>query len=299
MNWKFEFVGFLLSFLGEPKWRHGRTLSDRLVLLRFVLFDKIILDRWKPLYFMYLDETVNKQTNVSCVTGIYFSKRNHLAIRKAVYTVHRKIRDELGEGPYAQGVEIHGNQLLQGIRFANINDEFRLNVIRQMVAIINKYSIRVFRMGYNNAREIAKFTKTKNEKLYGLHMLGFSQLMDYLTRRNKVVMVMDSVNQDAVQTMSRMIYTQTSDTFMFPDQELSYVIKKPFNILESVVYVDSRFSELMQLSDVIGYLFNKLDYKEQGKPLSEFGNSVVAIAETINNKLVANRITKMNLHPSP
>ncbi|HEX5171510.1 MAG TPA: DUF3800 domain-containing protein [Cyclobacteriaceae bacterium] len=293
----FNVSGWLLSILGERIFMYD-TLEKRKFALKYALLDFLIIDRWKPTYFMYMDESVNLTINVSCLSGIYFSKKNHYKIRKAVYAIHRKIKDFLNISYYGHSIEFHGNDLLNSIKYAGIKDKHRLEVLNLMVQIVNKYKIRIFRIGYNNAREIKKNMNLKSEKLYGLHMLNFSHLLDVLTRTHKIFLVMDSVNHDVVEEMSRMIYMQTSDTLMYPDRNLAYIIQKPYNILESVVYVDSEYSELMQLSDVIGYLFTKRDYRDQGKQLSSFGEQIGGISDKINPKLIHNRIIEMQITPS-
>lgn len=292
-------IATLLKMLGVPSWRHGNTLQENISLLKHRIKDLMIWDRFKPLYFLYLDESVNNATNISCVSGIYFPIRKHHAIRKEVYSIHRKIKDELQIQPYGQTPEIHGVELLNSLKYPQINDDFRISIYREMREIVNRHRIKVFRIGYNNAKEIAKFLKSKNQKLYGLHMLGLCSLLNHLTSSHRIIIVMDSTNQDVVDVMSRMIYAQTSDTLMFPERQLSFIMQKPQNILDSIVYVDSKFSELMQLSDVIGYTFNKLDYQRQGKTLSEFSRRIANVCNEINANLITESVVTMQMNPPP
>lgn len=108
-------------------------------------------------------------------------------------------------------------------------------------------------------------------------------------------MVMDSRNDDVVKNFSRMIHHQTSCTLMYPEKKMSFVMDKPYNVIDSVVYVDSEYSEIIQLADSVSYLLSKLDYKKQGKTLTQFGQRLTEITERLDPSLVMNSIVTMNL----
>lgn len=290
---------FILRRLGESDWRQRSTASANWALILLVATDLILPDKWKPTYFLFVDETVNNQTNVSCFTSLYISQKQYSGVRKDVYEVHRKIKDKLNLGLYADTVELHGKDLLKN--YTEVDDQFRFEIFKDFVSIINKHKIHVVRIGYNNSKEIANSFKGENQKLYGLHMMNFCGWLNLKTRINKVLVIMDSTNQEIVKVLSRMLFVQTSNALIFPDQKHSFIIEKPQNIIESVCYVDSRYSEVMQLTDLIGYLFNKMDYKKNGMPLNPFANALCSIGEGIKSELIINQIIKMNLgnqHPS-
>src|SRR5688572_2812680 len=126
----------ILIILGEPEWRQQpKTTSSLLCRLWYVVLDHIIIDKLKPLHFLYCDECINQNTNVSCLVGLYFPHRKQDAIRREIFKVHRKIQDQLGNGPYWPAVELHGNNLLDRKIFPNVSNDFRFEIYQDMASI--------------------------------------------------------------------------------------------------------------------------------------------------------------------
>lgn len=284
----------ILTWLGDPEYRQHNDYKKNKFRIKLLIRDKLVPDIFKPLRLMFIDETVNSYTKVSCFTSLYLRIKDYDKIRREIYLIHRKIKDRLGLGQYHDAVELHGKELLKG--YAMVDDDFRYEILNNIVDIVNKYRIQVYRIGYNNVNEITKLMKGENEKLYGLHMLNYCELLNILTRKHKIFVIMDSIDQKTVNTLSRMVFIQTSNTLTFPDKPMSYVIDKPQNIIEAISYVDSRYSEMMQMTDLVSYLFNKLDYLDQGKEnqLNNFAKELCKIGKRIDNRLVYNSIIKMN-----
>lgn len=143
----FKVGHFALVKLGVPTWRTEQTLKGLWYRLRLAVHDNIVIDRWKPTYFLYADESENKEMNISSLTGIYFPEKKLFAIRTAMYAILRKVNDKLEKGNYEAAVELHGSALLSAKDYPNIDDEFRFEVYSQMVDTINKYKVLVFRLG--------------------------------------------------------------------------------------------------------------------------------------------------------
>ncbi len=73
---------------------------------------------------------------------------------------------------------------------------------------------------------------------------------------------------------------------MFHDAWLS--IPNAANIMDPV-FVDSRFSSLMQVADVTAYLLHMLDWERQGLALEgDFKPRIAAVARTLDVSLVSN-----------
>ena len=134
--------------------------------------------------------------------------------------------------------------------FKNFKIEDRLNAFEWLVSIFCKYKLSFFSQWINK-----KYLKTKYVNPHHPHYLSFMYLIEkidrYLENRDKKWLVIMDKNLETEQNIINNFqdYKKNWTPFWFKRNSIT-------NLIDTVYYTDSYNSYLMQLSDVIWYIYS-------------------------------------------
>lgn len=206
------------------------------------------------MYFLYLDESgntgndlKNKDQPIHYISWILVNCNDIQKIEKDILGL------EINFLPYSKNFdfEFHGVELAMGKGyFKNFNIQDRLKLVESLVGIFKKYDIKFFSQWINKADLAEKYVNP-----YHPHYLSFMYIIEKIDKHlsdiwEKGLVIMDK-NIDTEQNIidNFQEYKNTGTSFWFKRERIT-------NLIDTVYYTDSYNSHLMQLSDVIGYLYS-------------------------------------------
>ena len=260
----------------------------------------------KEVSFIFIDESVTIDADIASLTGLVIPITQYETIRKDFYKIISEILDYLYPSRH-QGTICHQPPILHGrdflrdsnenssFDFSSITDKYRIEVLNKIINIVNDNDLYVIRLGYNNYKEICSFFTHKDEKLHNLNWFNLSSTISHSFQNMLFIPVMEGIDSSLVSKFCNMIWTANYISEMYPEIAKSLVYSSSNSFVSSVFFTQSKFTEAIQIVDVISYLLQKKDYNTIKGYNTLFSKQLSAVASNLHDKNVLNSIVKMNI----
>jgi hypothetical protein len=239
---------------------------------------------------LFIDETDCSETDVFSLVGLVvpIDKADDIRLR-----FHRFMRELEGvpDRTISPPPELHGWDMLRRPRDAAwATDEHRVRAFAHIVEIVNALRLQVVRVAYYKASlpEALRDMPAKRA-LYSLCFGSLQQMVGPLLAESFVIPVMDGLNKNIVDpvAMSQPLHHAFRASPVYSEGAIS--IPSVENLMDPV-FVDSRYSAIMQVADVTAYLLHVLDQARErqrsGKAPTDFKRTLASVAHTLDPTLV-------------
>jgi hypothetical protein len=173
--------------------------------------------------------------------------------------IYKKLFPKRPFGVNCSPIVFHASEMLRKPKNSNYNlyldneapDEIIFEAFEGIVKIINKYNLKIVRLGYSNYSIIKEALKL-DEKLNGLNMMYMGKFFSEINYDNESVIAMDGTDSKMINLISSM--------FVCSRAANAHKIKSIINsnlFCGNVFYTNIQYSELIQLVDCIAYLLKK------------------------------------------
>ncbi len=256
----------------------------------------------KDVNFIFIEESVTDEVDIASLTALVVPLEKFENIRTEFYKILNKILDVIypnrsEEKKIDYPPILHARTFLQNssensaFDFSNITDEFRIKILREVLGIIRDYNLFVIRLGYNNYKEIEQ--NIKDDKLHNTNWFGLSRTLDSIYENSILIPVMEGIDSKIVSKFSNMIWASNCLRELYPRLSNSLALKNSNNFYGSVFFTQSKYTECIQIVDIISYLLQKADYVKIKGTASEYSKSMVSTLSTLNEENLINSIIKM------
>lgn len=261
----------------------------------------------KEVRFIFIDESVTVKVDIASLTGLVIPVTQYEKVRKDFYKIISGILDYLypsrNQGTiYHEPPILHGRDFLRNssenpsFDFSSITDDFRLEVLRKIINIVNDNDLYVIRLGYNNYKEICASFSSKDEKLHNLNWFNLSRTISHSFNNILFIPVMEGIDSSMVSKFCNMIWTASYISEMYPEIAKSLVYSNSNSFVSSVFFTQSKFTEAIQIVDIITYLLQKVDSTKIKRRSTSFAQQLSEVVSNLNEKNLLNSIVKMNVH---
>ncbi len=205
--------------------------------------------------FLFMDETYNEETKppITSLTGLLVPAESYSQLRKDLYQTINEIVKPTSNRINLSPPELHFNNFLP-----SIPDDDKFRILHSIVQTLVTNHVRVLRVGYYRTRQIVElFSKGegKSHKLIELCWFGMQLVLGAELEAGLVVPVLDAGFSEAFQKIVAKFSQPVRDADIMTAIGLqdSVSISSPDNLGE-VLYADSKYSILIQLTDVVAGL---------------------------------------------
>jgi hypothetical protein len=206
------------------------------------------------MYLIYLDEAgntwkdlANKEQPIHYISGIWVHEDDVYNIDKAIKSLYPLYE------PYSQNFdfEFHWIDIVGGRKyFKHFSIEERLKTIKSLVGIYKKYNITFFSYGLNKLAHKHQYINP-----YHPHNVVFARILEdidqFLQQKKERWLIIMDRNDDTGQKIINDFWSYKEKGIWFWTWRL--VLK---NLIDAVYYADSYNSNILQLADVIGYIYS-------------------------------------------
>jgi hypothetical protein len=236
-----------------------------------------------PTLFLVVDETECAKTDVFALVGVLVPIEKVDTIR---LDLNRFVRDlqAVPDDTVLPAPELHGSKMLLEENEAWATDDHRVRCYEKVVELVNEHRLRVLRVAYFK-RSVARIAEG-DRKHHGLCYAGLSMSLSSTLEHAYVLPVMDGLDQRVAGKLGQQSQSTGALRAMpgFAAESLS--IENAERLMDPV-FVDSRFSPLMQLTDVTAYLLHLLDCERTGHSFTMYKSRLLAIAKGLDLSLVS------------
>ena len=261
----------------------------------------------KEVCFIFIDESLTLDVNIASLTGLVIPVTQYEKVRKDFYQIIGDILDHLYPSRH-QGTIYHEPPILHGkdflrnssenpsFDFSSIKDDFRIEVLKKIINLVNDNELFVIRLGYNNYKEIRAFFPHKDEKLHHLNWFNLSTTISQSFKNMLFIPVMDGIDSSMVSKFCNVIWTANYISEMYPKIAKSLVYSSSNSFVSSVFFTQSKFTEAIQIVDIISYLLQKVDSSKIKGSSTSFAQQLCTVVSNLNKKNLLDSIVKMNVH---
>ncbi len=258
----------------------------------------------KEICFIFIDESLTIEIDTASLTGVVISLHKFEKVRKDFYKIIKKIISYL----FPDGLivdnqpppTLHAKDFLRnstenpGFDFSNVTDDFRFIILNDIVDLVNDNNLFIVRQGYNNVKEILNLTLEEDNKLHQLNWFNISRTISYYFNNTMFIPVMEGIDRNIVDNFCQLIWRTVYYTELYPDIAKSLTYNKSNTFISPVFFTMAKFTEGIQIADVVSYLLQKVDYINTTDSKSVFSQNLKLIASRINNDNLINYIGKLN-----
>jgi len=248
--------------------------------------------------FLFMDECIYEPLDLAALTGVLVPSDRYAAVRDAICQIVWDVQRRLGIADPAP-IELHARDLLPQIKDKSqeVLDAERLSVLESAVNIVNSNRLSVYRVAYLNHKEISDTFKF-DPKLYALNFFGMGLLLQEKLADTLIFPVMDGVPGCPMsQRQAPAIDPQLIRAFALHVRHMQHVRRNdniannlPINYanLAEPAFVDSEYSTLVQLTDLVSYLLLQRDREELARPSEQscYREKVIEIAQGFESDLL-------------
>ena len=241
-----------------------------------------------PTCLLFMDESECKDTDIFALVGLF------VPIEKAdpIRLDHQRFIRSLSGTPDRtidfNPLELHGRNMLRHEKtkapLTWATDEHRFRCFEFVADVVNRYALEVLRVAYY--RKSLEKLPGAGPKCYGLCFAGFQWALGEYLASSYVIPVMDGLDGKVAITFGRGTLGNSIVRAVPWYEERFLTVKNSANLMDAV-FVDSRYSPLMQIADVTTYLLHVLDWERENLPIDgDYKPRLLSIAKTLNQDLV-------------
>lgn len=256
--------------------------------------------------FFFIDESASNTTKIASLTAIIIQQSDLFRLRKQFFEIYKKIIYKITPDGCENRVimmppELHGNNFMQVKKndqktkyFETVTDDFRIEILEDIVDYINSNNIKVYRWGYTHKDKVVQDLNTDHD-LYSELFLAFNTLLNHYAKCNYVIPIMDSVNPEKLKFITCYPWKGICYSEIYPELTTDNLfMSNSSNFMLSTVFANSEHNEFIQLADILAYLFHKKDLKVKNQVLSNFAERLINVLDSIDEKLIIEKIATMD-----
>jgi len=258
----------------------------------------------KTVNFVFIDESLTEEIDLASLTGLVVPFNKFENIRTDFYIILDDILDTLypdmsnKKRIYYPPV-LHAKSFLRNSNdnenidfdFSNISDEYRILILNKIVKIVSDYDLFVIRVGYSNYREMKK--KLNDDKLHNTNWFSLSRTLDLIFQDCILIPVMEGIDSNLVGKFSNILWSTNWKRELYPKLANSMTYKNSKNFYGSVFFTQSKFTECIQIVDIISYLLQKEDFINLKASSSNYSKMMVSTLSHLKKENLINSINKM------
>ena len=247
-------------------------------------------------YFLFIDECLNPNLNLAALTGIFVPLDKYTLIRdeisKLVFNVQAP---QINIVPPL--IELHARNLLEELSNNNPNktDKGKIKILSDIVDIVNRHRLLILRISYLNHREITDFLKG-DSKLYQTIFSNILGLIQKFFFDSLILPVIDGIpsckpsSRKSPKIDTQLIFSFAHQIRFIHHMRCNKNIKKGHSLdnfinIAEPVFVDSYYSTLIQLVDLVSYLLHQVEKTDlnPNKIKSDYQKKILNCARSIDS----------------
>jgi hypothetical protein len=253
--------------------------------------------------YIFIDESICEQAGLATLTAIFIPQYKLNKISIDFFKISKEIVDKFqstNKGPkilYPFPL-LHGKSLLSDPKdnpdfdLSLIDDDFRIYIMDRIIDLALNHKLLIVRLGYNNFIEIKK-AGFKDDKMYSTNWLNLSRFIDKYLYTKSAICVMDGNDIKMINTFSRFISMSKALIYLHQEEESS-IFKNGKRFINNVFYVPSKYSEHLQIVDIISYILHKKDYIDITGNRSPYSNCIFELYPRLLTKRLINHVVHFN-----
>jgi len=253
--------------------------------------------------FIFIDESICETAGLATLTAIFIPQYKLNRVTSDFYKIAKEIIEKCqsnsGESRILYHFPIlHGKSLLSDIKenpemdLSIFDDDFKIYIMNQVVNLVLHHKLFITRLGYNNYNEIKK-NGFKDDKMYSTNWLNLSRFIDKYMKTKRAICVMDGNDINMINTFSRFISGAKSLIYLH-NEGSSSVFTDGKRFINNVFYVPSRYSEHLQIVDIISYILHKKDFIDITGNRTPYSSMIYDLYPRLENKRLINHVTRLN-----
>jgi len=252
--------------------------------------------------YIFIDESICDEVGFATLTAIFIPQNKLMKVSTDFFKITKEIVDKF---QVANDIKVlysfpllHGKSLLNDpkdnpeFNLTIIDDDFRLYIMNRIVDLVLKHKLNIVRLGYNNYNEIKK-AGFKDDKMYSTNWLNLSRYIDKFLTTMSAICVMDGNDLKMINTISRFI-SGTKSLIYLHQAEKATILKNGKRFINNVFYVPAKYSEHLQIVDIISYILHKKDYIDITGKKSEYSNKIYELYPRLVTKRLVNYTGRLN-----
>lgn len=241
---------------------------------------------------LFIDDCLsNKLPNCRCrissLTGILLTPEQCQQVREALLKIMHPISKVKNGVITLNPKELHGSDFLR-----SEPDGMKIEIYSRLSRLPFDFDFDVYRVGIYLTNYFKSIFKADDR---GLGLLWFNLLtaLQQQYEQSLLIPIMDGFNQDFVERFSGVLNSSNHLGSILGENVIGLTNYK--NILTECLFVDSKYSYLTQLADVISYLRNINDQKAEGCIIEGFKKQLFELNQNLGSCIKFDEIVEYNV----
>jgi hypothetical protein len=240
-------------------------------------------------HFLFMDETQSDEKlkpRISALTGLLVPVSQYIELRRQFYSaLHHYVvpkPNHIGRVP-----EMHGKKLPG----ATIDE--KVSNVAAIVDLVIANRLRAYRVGYY-ITDYLQSEMTFDKWMLSVSFSGIISELEHVLATQMVIPVMDGFDPNVVRSFSQTL--QSCDLLHAAGQGDMCSLAHSQNLIGAVSYVNSEYSVLTQVTDIVAYLRKVTDMQNDGWPLPEFKKALLPYARKLDQVMASEHIIAFTVH---
>lgn len=253
--------------------------------------------------FIFIDESICESAGLATLTAIFIPQYKLNRISSDFYKITKEIIDKCQAATTDHNTlyhfpTLHGKALLSDpkenpeLDLSIFDDDYKISIMNQIVDLVLHHKLYITRLGYNNYNEIKK-NGFRDDKMYSTNWLNLSRFIDKYMKTKRAICVMDGNDINMINILSRFISGAKSLIYLH-NEGASSVFTNGKRFINNVFYVPARYSEHLQIVDIISYILHKKDFIDITGKRTTYSNRICDLYPRLENKRLINHVTRLN-----
>lgn len=252
--------------------------------------------------FIFIDESICETAGLATLTAIFIPQYKLNRVTSDFYKITKEIIEKCQSNDKIKALYhfpfLHGKSLLSDIKenpeldLSLFDDDFKIYIMNRVVDLVLHHKLFITRLGYNNYNEIKK-NGFKDDKMYSTNWLNLSRFIDKYMKTKRAICVMDGNDINMINTFSRFISGAKSLIYLH-NAGSSSVFTDGKRFINNVFYVPSRYSEHLQIVDIISYILHKKDFIDITGNRTPYSSMIYDLHPRLENKRLINNVKHLN-----
>jgi len=255
--------------------------------------------------FIFIDESICESAGLATLTAIFIPQYKLNRVSSDFYKITKEIIDKCQAANADHNTLyhfpiLHGKALLcdpkenPELDLSLFDDDYKISIMNQIVDLVLHHKLYITRLGYNNYNEIKK-NGFRDDKMYSTNWLNLSRFIDKYMKTKRAICVMDGNDINMINTLSRFISGAKSLIYLH-NEGASSVFTNGKRFINNVFYVPSRYSEHLQIVDIISYILHKKDFIDITGNRTPYSSMIYDLYPRLENKRLINHVTRLNFN---